>query len=233
MPVYDRTAATDYRVIDRWDDGLGWLAHPDEAGRRASHAARASDGDGVWVFDPLDAPGVDGLVADLGPVRGVVVCADYHARDAGALARRHDVSVHVHRSLDRIADRVDAPLERFDGALGAFEVLPLRPMGLWRETALYRTDDGTLYVPDYLSSHSKFTTGEERIGMPTFARLAPAYGAFSGLAPDRVLFGHGEGVFEDAEAALGDTMANARARFPRALVTNLPGELRAIAGAVG
>jgi len=230
--MYDRSAATDLKVIDRWDDGVGWLAHPEEGGARASHAVHAVDGDGVWVLDPLDAPGVDDLVADLGEVRGVVVCSGYHARDADEVARRHDVPVHVHRSLGRVVDRVDAPVERFDEGVGEFEALPLRPLSAWRETALYRESDGTLYVPDYLSSHPKFTAGTERVGMPTFSRLTPAYGTFSGLAPDRILFGHGEGLFEDAEAALGDTMANARARFLRALVTNFPGELRAMLSAV-
>lgn len=230
--MYERSAATDLRVIDRWEDGVGWLAHPTEGGLRASHAVRAADGDGVWVLDPLDAPGVDDLVADLGEVRAVVVCSGYHARDAGAVADRHDVPVYVHRSVGRVADRVDARIEPFHEAVGEFEALPLRPLYAWRETALYREGDGTLYVPDYLSSHPKFTAGTERVGMPSLSRLSPAYGTFSGLAPDRLLFGHGAGLFEDAEAALGDTMANARARFLRALVTNLPGELRAMLGAL-
>ena len=49
-------------MIGRWDGGVGWIAHPEERGRRASHAIRGEDGD-VGVFDPLDAPGVDDLLA--------------------------------------------------------------------------------------------------------------------------------------------------------------------------
>jgi hypothetical protein len=230
VPTYDRGQATDLREIDRWDGGVGWLAHPAEGGGRASHAVDAADG-GVWVLDPLDAPGLDDLLADRGDVRGVVVGSDYHARDAGAVARRHDVAVHVHRSLDRIADRVDAPVERFDDALGAFDPIPLRPLFAWRETALYRPDDGTLYVPDFLSSHPKFRVGGERIGMPTLSRLTAPPARLAALDPERILFGHGEGVFDGAAAALSDALGGARRRFPRALA-NLPAELRAILGAL-
>lgn len=231
MQPYRRTAPTDCAVVDRWDDGLGWLAHPDEAGRRVSHAVRDADG-GVWLFDPLDAPGVDDLVADLGPVAGVVVCSGYHARDADAFARRHDVPVTVPRHVDRVADRLDAPVERVDDRVAGFDLHHVRPLHAWRETVAYRQRDGTLYVPDYLSSHPKFAVGDERVGMPTFSRLSPPTEPFGDLDPDRILFGHGEGVFTDAATALEDTLSNARRRFPRALVSNLPGELHAMLGAL-
>jgi len=230
VPTYDRSEPTALRSIDLWDDGVGWIAHPEEDGRRASHAVRADDG-GVWVFDPLDAPGVDELLADLGPVRGVVVCAGYHARDAEAVARRHDAPVYAHRSLGRVEEQVDVPIERFDDRLGAFEATPLRPLYAWRETALYRERDGTLYVPDFLSSHPTFTAGDERVGMPSLSRLRPPTDHFGSLAPDRILFGHGEGILEDATSALDETLSGARRQFPRALV-GLPGELRAMLGAV-
>jgi len=230
VPTYDRSAPTDLREVDRWDGGVGWVAHPEEGGGRVSHAVDAEDG-GVWVLDPLDAPGVDDLLAELDDVRGVVVCADYHARDADALAARHDVPVHVHRSLDRVADRLDAPVERFEERLGGFETVPLRPLYAWRETALYRPADGTLYVPDFLSSHPKFCVGDERIGMPSLSRLTAPPARLSALDPERILFGHGEGVFADAADALRDSLTGARRRFPRALA-NLPAELRAILGAL-
>ncbi len=227
--MYARESPTGLQVIDEWADGVGWLAHPEEDGRRASHAVRG-DG-GVWVFDPLDAPGLDDLLASLGDVAGVVVCSDYHARDADAVATRHDVPVHVPRFLDRVAERVSAPVESV-GSVAGFELTHVRPLYAWNEAVAYRDRDGTLYVPDYCSSHSKFTVGDERLGFPTLSRLSPPTDVFAGLDPDRILFGHGEGVFENAATALDDALSGGRRRVPRALVTNLPGELRAMLGAL-
>jgi len=60
----------DLHEIDRFDRGVGWIAYPGEAMERASHAIAVpneeSETDDVWVFDPVDAPGVDDLLADLG-----------------------------------------------------------------------------------------------------------------------------------------------------------------------
>ncbi len=53
----------DLTVIDEFTDGVGWIAYPDETMERASHALSV-DGD-VWVLDPVDADGVDDLLADL------------------------------------------------------------------------------------------------------------------------------------------------------------------------
>lgn len=235
MPMYDRSEPTAPEVIDRWADGVGWLAHPDEEGRRASHAVRDADGD-VWVFDPLDAPGVDDLLAELaddgGAVAGVVVCSDYHARDADVFARRYDVPITAPTSVDRAAARIDAPVEHVTDGVAGFEFREITPLYAWHEAIAYRERDRTLYVPDSLSPVGKFTVGDERIGLPTASRCFPPEGRFDGMAPDRILFGHGEGVFEDAEAALRETFANARRRLPRALLENLPDEVRAMVGAL-
>lgn len=230
VPTYHRGASEGYAVVDRWEDGVGWIAHPEESARRASHALVA-DG-GVWLFDPLDAPDVESLLAEYGEVVGVAVCSAYHARDAGTFAERHDVPVTVPNWLDRVEGRIDAPVERVDGEVAGFELRPVNPLSLWREVLAYRPEDGTLYVPDYLSAHDAFTVGEERLGLPTFSRLRPPRAAFEDLAPERILLGHGAGVFADAEGALADTLEGARRRFPRALLTNFPLELRAMLGAL-
>src|SRR6056297_3072434 len=95
----------------RHDDVLEWLAHPEEGGRRASHAIRGDDG--VWIVDPLDAAGLDEELDRLGEVAGVAVLANYHARDAGEIAARHDLPVHVPSRFQRVAERIDAaPVER-------------------------------------------------------------------------------------------------------------------------
>jgi hypothetical protein len=45
--------ARDWREIDRYDRGIGWIAYPEETMQRASHVL-ASDG-GAWVVDFVDA----------------------------------------------------------------------------------------------------------------------------------------------------------------------------------
>ncbi|MFC6837270.1 hypothetical protein [Halomarina ordinaria] len=231
MTVYDRTEAADYRIVDWWDDGVGWLAHPEEDGRRTSHAVRGDDG--VWVFDPLDAPGVDDRLADLGTVAGVVVLSDYHVRDASALARRHKVAVHVPEGLDRAAARVDAPLERCSTTLGesGFRLLPYTPFRGWNERLAYREADGTLYAPDALGTAPPYTVGEERVGVSLFCRLRPPH-VLAGLDPERLLVGHGTGVFEDAPGALSDALSGARERFPTALRENGWAQVRALVEAL-
>jgi hypothetical protein len=257
VPVYDRSPADELGVVDRWADGVGWVAHPDEGGRRASHAVKPPESDGVWILDPLDAPGVDDLLADLGDVVGVAVCSDYHARDAATFARRYDVPVTVPSWCERAGERIDAPIDRIevatgagtgsngtgagasdgspdrtDAAFGGFDLYPIRPLFAWHEVVAFRETDRTLYVPDYLSSHEKFCVGGERLGMPTVSRFSPPRDPFAGFEPERILFGHGEGILEGAEDALADALAGARRRLPRALLSNLPGEARAMLGAI-
>jgi hypothetical protein len=232
VPVYDCGDAECLQVIDRWDDGVGWLAHPAETGRRASHAVRADDG--VWVLDPVDAPGVDDLLAELGEVAGVAVLSSYHTRDAGALAARHDVSVHVPEWMDRVATRVDAPVERYDETVGAsgFEVSRFEPLGDWQEAVAYRPADGTLVVPDLLGTGPGYPVAEERVGVTLLYRLTPPRDPLADIEPERILFGHGEGVFEDAAPALHDAIDGARRRFPRALVRQFGTNLRLLVGAI-
>ncbi|WP_439027393.1 hypothetical protein [Haloarchaeobius sp. DT45] len=233
MPVYDRRHATDYAVVDEFDGGVGWLAHPDEEGQRTSHAIRGEEGR-VWLFDPIDAAEVEQLYADLGEVAGVAVCSSWHARDAGVFARRHDVSVFVPEWMDRVDDRVDAPVERYDGELGSsgFVVRRVDPLPGWQEAVCYRDADRTLYVPDVLSTAMKSCVGDERIGMFLFARFFPPREAFAGWRPERILVGHGTGVFDAADDALDDALEGARRRLPRGLFTRGPAQLRAMLGAL-
>ncbi|MFC6757263.1 hypothetical protein ACFQER_12015 [Halomicroarcula sp. GCM10025894] len=86
----------------------------------------------------------------------------------------------------------------------------------------YRDRDGTVYVPDVLSSGTAFTIGDERLGLNVLARLSPPRETFADIDPDRVLLGHGAGVFGGASAAVGDSLANARRRLSRALVSTAP-----------
>lgn len=220
MVMFDRSPSTEIEVIDRWEGGFGWFAYPDEPGIRVSHAIRGEDG--VWVFDPLEAPGVHDQVAELGSVAGIMVQGQFHGRDAGAFAEWYDVPVHLPGWMDRVAERVEAPVERFPAPRGEWVELggsgmmvrTVDPVTFWREALVHRPADGTLRIADILING--LTVGDERIGCHFAHRFAPPREPFRDLEPERLLFGHGEGVFDDAAAALEYTLANARWLLPRA-----------------
>ena len=224
MPMKAMGDADEPRVIDRWNGGLGWIAHPAEEMERASHAITGDDG--VFVIDPVDARGVDDLLADIGDVAGVVVLLDRHSRDAGTIANRHDVPVYVPAWMDGVAGDLDAPVERFRGTLSGTDFRVDRSVNLpfWTEAALY--DGETLIVADALGTAGYFRTGEERLGVHPMLRLLPPRRALDGLEPERILVGHGEGVLSDAAPALRTALATARRRTPRvyakALASILP-----------
>jgi hypothetical protein len=238
-------------VVDAFDGGFGWQANPEESLARTSHALHADDG--LWLLDPVDAPGLDAELAartpgedDTATVAGVAVCAGWHARDAAALAARHDVPVTVPAWMDRPLGRLDAPgdgpgdetgaatgsgdvtVQRVDDHLPGTDVSLHRvsPMGAWTEAVCWREHDRTLYVPESLGTADVFLVGDERLGVIFYARLFPPRDALAGFDPDRVLVGHGDGVFEDATAALADALAGSRRRFPRALAANAPRAMR-------
>jgi hypothetical protein len=213
-------------VIDRWSSGAGWLAHPDERGGRASHAVKGDDG--VWVFDPLDAPGVDDLLTELGNVTGIAVLGSLHSRDAGRLAQRHGVAVHVPEWMDGIAERIDAPIERYKSTLGGsgFRITRVEPFSMWQEAIAYREDDRTLIIPDIIGSATGYTVTGEQLGVVLPCRLIPPRATLGQYEPERILLGHGEGVFENATEALKDCLAGARKRLPQALVKHTVTNLR-------
>jgi hypothetical protein len=240
-------------VVDVFDAGFGWQARPEESLQRTSHALETDDG--LWLLDPVDAPGLDAELAarSTGPddedaVAGVAVCAGWHARDAAAVAARHDVPVTVPSWMDRPlahldapanadasgdADAVEAPVQRVDDHLPGTDVALHRvsPMGAWTEAVCWRERDHTLYVPESLGTADAFVVGDERLGVIFYARLFPPRDALSGFDPDRVLVGHGTGVFDDATTVLADALDGSRTRFPRALRENGPRALRNIVAA--
>jgi len=207
-------AVTDFREIDRWEGGVGWLAHPDETLQRASHAL-AADGE-VWVVDPVDCPGLDDLLAEFGEVAGVVVGLDRHERDAAAVARRHGVSVHLPRPLGGIAGDLDAPVKLVDDELDGtgYRTITVVDNTLWSEVALHDPDSGTLLVPEAVGTAPHYVASGERLGVHPALRLRPPRRVLSGLDPERVLVGHGEGVHDAAAAALDESLRDARRNAP-------------------
>ena len=233
MPIYDRQTPSKYEIIDRWDGGISWFAHPNETGHRTSHAVVGTDG-GVWVIDPLDAPGIDEELAALGDIRGVLVCSNYHVRDADRFATRHNVPVYCPSWLSRAVSKLDAPIDPETGAVGTsgFELRCCCPFPGWSEAVAYRESDETLYVPDVLGTAPLFTVGAEQLGMYLLCRFFPPRAVFDDLSPRRILVGHGAGIFENASTALRTALDGARRRMPAALRSNGWGQLRALTAAL-
>jgi len=226
--MYERSDPSRARIAAEWDGGVSWIAHPDEGGQRASHAIQT--GDDVWLFDPLHAPNVDDLISPLGEVAGIAVLLNYHARDAGAFARKYDVPVHIPEWMGRVEARVDAPVERYTLLPNdEFQILPRQPFPGWDEVFWYHEPSRTLVVGDTLGTMSTFLIDDERLGIELFHRLVPPQ-QLAGIEPARILVGHGDPVTEDATAALEDALDGARRSFPKALVENGAESFRAFAG---
>lgn len=196
--------------IDHFEGGVGWLAHPEEGMQRASHALATDDG--VWLVDPVDAPGLDDFLADFGEVAGVILLLDRHKRDSAALARRHDVAVHLPRVLAGVAGNLDCEVSLLDDGPGEYEVQTVVDNPLWKEAALY--DGETLVVSESLGTVEFMTTGLERIGVHPMRRLTPPRSLRS-LAVDRVLVGHGTGVHDGAKTAIREAIDGSVRRAPR------------------
>lgn len=213
MPMKVEERADAWQEIDRWSDGVGWLAHPEEDMQRASHAF-AVDGD-VWVVDPVDAEGIDDLLAEFGEVTGVVLLLDRHTRDASTIADRHDVAVHVPYWMDGVQTKLDAPIESVRTELGdtGYGVHPIIDNRFWHEAALYGEDTGQLIVPEAVGTAPFFRTEGEDLGVHPVLRLFPPK-RLARLAPDRIAVGHGRGVDADATAAIGRAIDRSRRTAP-------------------
>jgi hypothetical protein len=213
MPIKGSGTPTAWEEIDRFEGGFGWIAHPEEAMQRASHALTI-DGD-VWLVDPVDADGIDELLAEHGDTRGVVVLLDRHKRDAEAIARRHDVSIWIPQFMDGLSDEFDAPVEQFryelaDTGYTAHEVVDNR---FWREAMLYNDENGVLIVPEAVGTTEYATTDGESLGVHPVLRLKPPT-SLSRLDPERILLGHGEGIHHDAAETLEAAVRGARSNTP-------------------
>jgi hypothetical protein len=112
------------------------------------------------------------------------------------------------------------------------EIRTIDPPTAWQEAIAYRPSDATLRVPDMLSSVPDMTVGDERVGCYFFHRFAPPRNVFEDIEPERILFGHGEGVSENASAVLESALTDARRNLPRAVVSQAPTQIRGIIGAL-
>jgi hypothetical protein len=188
------------RFCDETDWGFGWLQ--DEWLARCSHALCAEGR--VWIFDPVDSPGVEERIRALGRPAGVIQLLDRHRRDSSALAERLGVPHH------------GTP---FDGVPGApFDPVAIVRHRLWREVALWWPKEQVLVCGDVLGTVGHFVAPGELLGVHPLLRLVPPR-SLSRFAPRHVLGGHGAGVHGDEAApALEEALATARRRLPAALI---------------
>lgn len=222
MPVKQTGKASEPELIDRYEDGIGWLAYPEEGMQRASHALRASGE--VYLVEPLDIPELESVIEDLGPIAGVVVLLARHQRDAVRIARRLDVPIHVPAWVD-IDDADDVTIERHTDTLAdtEFAIEQIVDWPGWREAALY--DGETLVVPEAVGTGPFFLAPGERLGVQSVLRLTPPR-ALEQFEPERILVGHGRGIDTDATAALGEALDGSRRNAPAAWM----GAVRSIMG---
>ena len=198
------------RPCDELGFAFGWIA--DEFLQRCGHAL--VDFSRVWVVDPLDGDGVEERLRAAGEPAGVIQLLDRHNRDCAALASRLGVPHHVvpHGPVD------SAP----------FEFRVVRDGRWWKEVALWWAERRVLVCADALGTVPAFRAGGERLALHPLVRPAPPRRAFSGLEPQHVLCGHGEGIHgDDAAPAVREALATARRRLPRAWLHGLRGSVRA------
>lgn len=230
MPA-KRTGLGTFEPIDEFEGGFGWIAHRDETMRRASHAL-VDDGH-VWLVDPVDAEGLDETLADFVDVAGVVVLFHYHRRDAAAIATRHDVPVYLPTGMTAIDDAdVAAPVERFADRLDGtgYYLREVASSRIWQEWTLY--DGETLVVPESVGTADYFVAPGERLGVSMMRRLTPPRTTLDGLEPDRILCGHGEGIFAGAAPELERALREARRTAPGMYVRLAPTLVRNLGSAL-
>lgn len=180
--------------VDEQDFGFGWL----ESGsfmRRCSHAL-AVDGR-VWILDAVADDEALERVRALGEPAAVVQLLDRHNRDNVEVARRLGVPLHV------------VPQTAPDEA--PFEVVPLVRNRFWREIALWFPQLAALVVAEAVGTAQFLRAPEDRVGVSPPLRLLPPRRLLA-YEPEHLLVGHGDGVHEDATAALRDGIEHARGR---------------------
>jgi hypothetical protein len=183
--------------VDELEWGFGWIAPEPAFLRRCSHAL-AVDGR-VWVLDPVWDEEALARVEALGEPAGVVQQLDRHGRDCRRVADRLGVPLYV------VPDRPPA------GA--PFEVYPLLRNRFWREVALWLPGQRVLVVAEAVGTAQYYRGPGERLAVSPVLRLTPPRTLLR-VQPEHVLVGHGEGVHEDAAAALREAVTKARVRTP-------------------
>jgi hypothetical protein len=194
---------------DEFEHGFGWSVEGERL-TRTSHAIRVQNR--VWLTDVVDGASLDERIAALGEPAGVVQLLDRHERDCAAVAERLGVPLHV------------KPTELTGVPFVAFPIVRSR---LWREAALWFSEERILVFADALGSLGYFRAPGEPFGVHPALRLFPPRRSLAGLEPDHVLFGHGDGFHgPEAASALRTALETARRRASSALLGTVMSTVR-------
>jgi hypothetical protein len=185
------------RFVDELGFAFGWIAPEPRFMQRASHAV-ASHGR-VWLIDPVADENALRRARELGDPAGVVQLLDRHQRDCRAVAEQLGVP------------HYELPEQPPPGA--PFEVLPLLRQRWWQEVALWYPEHRTLVCADAVGTAQYYRAPGERLAVSPLLRMTPPRRLLA-VQPDHVLVGHGEGIHEDAAAALREAVTLARRRTP-------------------
>ena len=187
------------RIVDETDFCFGWVSSERPKLQLTSHAL-AADGR-VWLIDPTDEPSLDERVRALGEPAGVIQLLDRHNRGCAAVAARFRVP------------HYRVPVAGIDGS--PFEFAHVVSRFSWEEVALWWPERRVLVTADALGTVPHYyALGGERIGVHPLLRLTPPR-QLGRYEPEHVLVGHGEGLHEDAAAAVHEALAHSRPRLLR------------------
>jgi hypothetical protein len=183
------------RYVDELEFGFGWISPEPSFMQRCSHALLA--GGKVWLTDPVLDDGVLERVRALGEPGGVVQLLDRHGRDCGRAATELGVP---HLVVPRAAP---------EGA--PFEIVGVLQRRRWHEVALWLPEHRTLVCAEAVGTAQFYRAPSERLAVHPLLRLTPPRSLLV-VEPEHILVGHGDGVHEDAAAALRDAVQHARSR---------------------
>ena len=228
----DQASTARIQVTARFEGGLSWsLAGASMLACRA-HALVTDDG--VWLVDPIDAPGLDELLATLGRVRGVLVLLDRHLRDSAQLAERHGARLIVPRGEWRRGHPMPDGAEQFEpGPLAGtpFEVAPvIERGGQWLEWLLWWQQRRILVIAEVVGRSTVYEPSPHGAGLhPALHVMGAPDPLVEGslrerieAAPVRLLLGHGELESTTRLASIEEPLHGARRRLPK-LVMRAPG----------
>jgi hypothetical protein len=183
------------RYVDELEFGFGWISPEPSFMQRCSHALLAAGK--VWLTDPVLDDGVLERVRALGEPGGVVQLLDRHRRDCARAAAELGVP---HYTVPTVPP-VGAP----------FEIVEVLQWRRWHEVALWIPEHRTLVCAEAVGTAQFYRAPSERIAVHPLLRLTPPYSLLT-VEPVHILVGHGDGVHEDAAAALRDAVKHALRR---------------------
>lgn len=195
-----RLRAVSARIFENGDIGISWVV--DEPMARASHAL--TDGERVWLIDPVDDEAAIEHALTLGKPAVVFQLLDRHNRDCREVAERLGI------------DHVALPLEMRGTPFEAIEVVDNR---FWKERALWWKKTRTLIVAEALGSSRMFNPSPAGAGVHIGLRAAPPRGKLGTYNPQHLLMGHGRPINGDrATGALQEALDRSRRDLPASML---------------